>query len=93
MAAAVWTACTKTLFYRKKVEPRSEWYCSGVLLFLRAFLRGVLEKAMCGGWFLMVNLWCFAWCMWFLNGHILEAEKAPRNPTLFSSAADISFLF
>jgi hypothetical protein len=72
MAAAVWTACTKALFYRKKVEPRSVVLLRGFAV-LREFLRGVLEKAMCGGWFLMVNLWCFVWCMWLLNGHILKA--------------------
>ena len=37
MAAAVWTACTKTLFYRKKIKPRSESICSGVLLFYGHF--------------------------------------------------------
>jgi len=69
--AAAWTACTKKLFCRKKVGPRGEATCPGVLLFLLAFLKGVLEKAGGSGWFFVVifvvEVWweCGFWMVLF----------------------------
>ncbi len=57
MAAAVWTACTKSLVYRKKTEPWRELILSGAFAVLRAFLKGVLEKAGVSGWYFVVKLW------------------------------------
>ena len=56
MVAAVWTACTKLLLQKKSGAPKRA-YLFGVLLFLRAFLKGVEKKMCANGWFSVVNLW------------------------------------
>jgi hypothetical protein len=87
--AAAWTACTKKLFCRKKMGPRGEATCPGVLLFLLAFLKGGLEKAAASGWFFVVILWwkcggdvVFGWCVFVAeNFPLLEnfsVENGPR---------------
>jgi hypothetical protein len=62
MAAAVWTACTRLLFWQKKVGAPERAVFSGAFAVLWAFLRGVLEKTVYRMWFFdgeNVVEWCF----------------------------------
>jgi hypothetical protein len=44
MAAAVWTACTKLLFYKKMRSPEASQFASGFCFFWR-FFEGVSGKS------------------------------------------------
>ena len=72
--AAAWTACTKLRFAEKKVEPRSELFAPGFLLFLGVF-EGCFEKS--GG---ARVVFCGDFCggsvvgMWFLDGAFSELK-------------------
>jgi hypothetical protein len=54
--AAAWTACTKLRFAKKRRNPGARRLAPG-FAFLRAFLKGVLEKVVFWGGFFVVKLW------------------------------------
>ncbi len=39
------------------------------------FFDGVGENVVAKRGVFAVDLWCYAWLAWYLNGHILAAEK------------------